>query len=277
MYNSLIFEGGGMKAMCYAGALESLEALGVVELDKLRYYGGTSAGAIMATLLASGHTVSDICDIIYKTKWSKFKDGNILTNTIRLFSKFGFHKGNEIETFIDDLLFAKFGMRNITFGQMFLRTQKHLRMVGTNLTRGSILYMDHYHTPLMPVCVGVRISSCIPFVFKPVKYEDDLYVDGALIKNLDLDMFEEFETKTLALEISDKENLPIKNLATFGFKVFSIIYEEANRIIHNDEHIVSIRETKINPIDFKLKKEDLDYLREVGSIAVKDKFGMRTT
>ena len=274
MYEALIFEGGGIKGMCYIGALEELINNNAIDLNKIKYYGGTSAGSMVATLLASNHTISEICDIMYNTNWEKLKDSNFffLRNLYRLLYKFGYNKGKSIETFIDKFLFKKFGIKNITFEQMYLHTQNHLKMVGTNITKGEIIYMDHIHTPGMSVAKGVQISSCVPFIFKPVSYNNNLYIDGGLIKNLDLDMFTEFEVHTLALEISDFKDINIKNLSTFGLKVFMLIYKEANRIKNDNEKylkILSIPEDVLNPFDFKLSKSNLDYLKIVGKKSAK--------
>ena len=42
----------------------------------------------------------------------------------------------------------------MTFNQLFEITKKHLKMVGTNVTRGETIYMDHIHTPDMSVAKG---------------------------------------------------------------------------------------------------------------------------
>ncbi len=49
-FTNLIFEGGGVKGIAYVGALTVLEDKDV--LQKVKRLGGTSAGAINATLLA---------------------------------------------------------------------------------------------------------------------------------------------------------------------------------------------------------------------------------
>ena len=143
------------------------------------------------------------------------------------------------------------------------------------ITKGEIIYMDHIHTPEMSVAKGVQISSCVPFIFKPVSYNNDLFIDGGLIKNLDLDMFTEFEVHTLALEISDFKNINVKNLSTYGLKVFMLVYNEANRIKNNNEKylkILSIPEDKLESFNFKLSKHDLDYLKLVGKNSVQSIF-----
>lgn len=54
MYQNLAFSGGGIRGLAYIGAFEALEGKGLTE--GIRRVAGTSAGAIMAMLIATGMT-----------------------------------------------------------------------------------------------------------------------------------------------------------------------------------------------------------------------------
>jgi NTE family protein len=71
-FRNLVFEGGGVKGIAYAGALEVLEKENI--LPDIKRVAGTSAGAITATLLALGAKSSDIADIVGHTSFRKFMD-----------------------------------------------------------------------------------------------------------------------------------------------------------------------------------------------------------
>lgn len=270
-YNALIFEGGGMKGMCYVGAIEELTQDNFLDLSKIHHFGGTSAGAIIATLLASNHTLDEIQDVMYKTKWKRMQDGNFgfFRNTIRLFRRFGYHRGLFMEKLMNKLLMKKTGIKRVTFEQLYGFTGNHLKMVGTNVTTGEVVYMDHICTPHMAVAKAVQISSCIPFMFKPVTYNRCLYVDGGLIKNLDLNMFLEFNPRILAFEIQNKNNNEeIDNMMTYFMKLFEIIHKEANLYNQSeliDTNILKIYENELSPFKFDMKRTDLSHLKQVGT------------
>ena len=57
-FSNLVFEGGGVKGIAYAGALEELENKGI--LQNIRRVGGTSTGAIRNCALC-GKLAFDIC------------------------------------------------------------------------------------------------------------------------------------------------------------------------------------------------------------------------
>lgn len=273
--NALIFEGGGMKGMCYVGGLRYLIKKQLINLNDIKYFGGTSAGSIIACFLASDHNIDEISNIMYNTNWSKFKDGNFgcFRNSFRLISKFGYYNGDRIEPFIDNILSFKFKIKHITFEELFNHTNKHLKIVGTNITLGTFVYFDYINTPKMSVAKAVRISSCIPFVFKPVKYNDEMYIDGGLIKNFDLDMFNEFDdVKSLAFDLYDDNNKfnKFNNVVKYANNIFKMIYNEANKQQYNgNTTIIKIYEPKINPLHFKITLKELKYLHDIGSNCTK--------
>ena len=71
-FRNLIFEGGGVKGVAYAGALAELEHMGI--LNKITRVAGTSAGAITAVLLSLGYSIKDISEIIVNKNFNDFKD-----------------------------------------------------------------------------------------------------------------------------------------------------------------------------------------------------------
>ncbi len=272
MINGFIFEGGGIKGLAYVGALE--EYIKYQDINTIRYLGGTSAGSIIATLLASNHTIKEINEVLYNIDWNKLKDGNFgfIRNTIRLFTKYGYHKGNYFEKIINQMLFAKYKIENMTFIQLFEITKKHLKMVGTNITKGETIYMDYMHTPEMSIAKAVRISSSIPFMFKPVNINNELYVDGGLTKNLDLTMFDEIKNiNIIAFDLEETcfEMNRIYGLKAFIRSVIKIIHNGANKhsIIKENVHVCKILENNIDAMNFNLKEKEMDYLKEIGKSA----------
>ena len=61
-FRNLVFEGGGVKGIAYVGAMQFLKKKGV--LKNIQRVGGTSAGAINATLFALGFTNTETKKIL---------------------------------------------------------------------------------------------------------------------------------------------------------------------------------------------------------------------
>ena len=109
MNANLVCKGGGVKGIALVGAISYLEKQGY-EWNNLA---GTSAGSIVASLLAVGYNSSEIKEILYELDFNKFKGNSILPSFFyldeiaRLLFKKGIHSGEYIESFMREKLEAK--------------------------------------------------------------------------------------------------------------------------------------------------------------------------
>src|SRR5437588_3616060 len=92
----LVFEGGGVKGIGLACAFLSLSEHGY----KPQCVAGTSAGAIMASLVAAGYTGAELRDIVLnKMDFTQFEDGRFLHHfgapgdIAQFFKSRGMHSG----------------------------------------------------------------------------------------------------------------------------------------------------------------------------------------
>ncbi len=69
----LVLSGGGAKGLAHIGALKVIEEAGV----KIDYIGGTSMGAIIGALYASGYTADQLDSIFRVTNFSKLIQDNL--------------------------------------------------------------------------------------------------------------------------------------------------------------------------------------------------------
>src|SRR5437868_1087035 len=71
----LVLEGGGVKGIGLVGAIETLESRGY----KFRRVAGTSAGAIVGSLVAAGMPVGTLLTTMQSVDYTKFKDPSFLS------------------------------------------------------------------------------------------------------------------------------------------------------------------------------------------------------
>ena len=90
---NLVFEGGGVKGIAYAGAIQVLEQQGM--LSKIQGVAGTSAGAITACLLSLRYSAADIKVLIGQVDFGTFADHE---NLLKKIHYYGLHPG---DTFLD--------------------------------------------------------------------------------------------------------------------------------------------------------------------------------
>ena len=180
-----------MKGIAYSGALAVLEQRGI--LRRIKRVGGTSAGAINASLLALGYSLGEIRDILANLDFRNFMDDDwgVLRDAKRLVRDFGWYKGDFFRQWMAHLVEAKTGNPDSTFADLAKRRGKpKLHLVATNLaTRLSQVYSKD-HSPALPVADAVRRSMSIPLFFASVRESGNLFVDGGVLDNYPIRLFD---------------------------------------------------------------------------------------
>ena len=104
-----VFEGGGVKGIGLVGAVAAIEEAGYQFVN----LAGTSAGAIVASLLAVGYTAGEIEQALQKLNYKDFEDENWLDRfsvpgkIASIVFRYGIYKGTFFENWLGALLDAK--------------------------------------------------------------------------------------------------------------------------------------------------------------------------
>jgi NTE family protein len=223
-YKNLVFEGAGIRGIAYAGVLEEFEKAGV--LKNITNVGGTSAGAIIALPLALGYSAKEINQLIDLTNFNKFNDGRFLFigGIHRMKKNYGWYRGAKFNEWLGDLIAKKTGNPDITFSELHKNGYKDLYITATCLNKQKLLVFSHQTYPNMKIKDAVRISMSIPLYFeavfidsrgtiitKPGKRTDlDVVVDGGIIGNFPIQLFDTYLTDALKTRISNPETIGIR-------------------------------------------------------------------
>lgn len=194
-----VFSGGGVKAFAFVGALQSIEEKGL----HLERVAGTSAGAIIASLIAAKYTTEEINNIIKEMNLKKLLDPPKLS-TIFPFSKWlflyyqmGFNRGEKLENWLHKILAAK----NVTTFHDI--KENYLKLVVSDLSLGKLIVIpddleENYgiNPKHFPISKAVRMSAGFPFFFMPKKLpgkmkKKSIIVDGGLLSNFPIWVFED--------------------------------------------------------------------------------------
>ncbi len=224
-YAHAVFAGGGVRGLAHVGALEVAEQLGY----RWNHVAGTSAGAIIAALVAAGYNAQALHAIMQEIDYSRFAassnyDPLHISEMSNLLTHGGLHDGSYIETFVREKLQAK-GIH--TFGDLLVQGQEQhpdlfqrycLTVIVSDITQGRIVRLpqDAHLYGIDPnaldVARAVRMSASIPFFFIPLQLTDangihSCIVDGGLLSNFPLFLFEH------------ASNAQTSTLPTFGFQL----------------------------------------------------------
>jgi len=189
---NLIFEGGGVKGIAYIGAMQVLSQRGY--LEDIRRVGGASAGAINALIYALGYDINAQHDILRSTDFKDFMDDSfgVIRDIRRLAKSFGWYKGDFFSTWLGKLVRDRIGDERSTFRDLKKGGGPDLYVIGTNLSTGFSETFSIERTPDMPLVEAVRISMSIPLFFAAVRLgaRDDVYVDGGVLRNYPVKLFD---------------------------------------------------------------------------------------
>jgi len=213
----LVLEGGGMKGIGLGGAVTALQRAGYA----FPRVAGTSAGAIVAALLAAGLGERALVDAMTRLQYDRVPDRGlpkipILSEGISLLHSAGAYEGDYIHHFVRDEL-ERAGVR--TFGDLrrsdggddaALAPERRYSIVvtATDVTHGRLLRLpwDYPLLGLDPdeqlVADAVRASISIPLYFEPVVVrhgdtgERITLVDGGVLSNYPIEIFDRTDLRT---------------------------------------------------------------------------------
>jgi NTE family protein len=276
-----VFSGGGIKGYALIGAIQAIEESG----HSFVRMAGSSAGSILAALLAVGYRGDEIQELMEEVELQKFLDPRkswfpeAFTKWIFLYWRLGLYKGDELEKWLEDKLLAK----NVrVFNDL---PPKRLRIVASDITNGRmIVFPDDlsrygYEPGDFPIAKALRMSAGIPYFFEPVKLgrkkDSPFIVDGALLSNFPLWLFQETRNENkrpligiqLSPHIQNREQNQIKN----GIDLFKALFEtmmDAHDLKYVsrsvEQNIIFIPVSQTYTREFNLKSEQKVKLIQAG-------------
>ena len=184
----LVLSGGGARGLAHIGVLKAIEQAGV----KIDYIAGTSTGAIVGALYASGYTASQL-DLMFKqvdfstliqdqvprrAKTFNEKDESIKYALTLPFDGFeisfptGLSNGQNIYN-----LFSKL-TSHVNHLTDFSKLPIPFLCVATNAENGEMVLLENGYLPR-----AVSASGALPTLFNPVVINDMILIDGGIVNN----------------------------------------------------------------------------------------------
>ncbi len=188
----LVLSGGGAKGLAHIGALKIIEESGV----RIDYIGGTSMGAIIGALHASGYTAKQLDSIFEEIDFT-----TLIADDIPRSAK-TFYEKQESEKYALTLPFDDFQVSfpsGLSKGQnvynLLSQLTSHVNhiedfnelpipffCVATNVESGQEVILDKGYLPR-----AITASGAIPSLFSPVVVNDTLLIDGGVVNNYPVD------------------------------------------------------------------------------------------
>ena len=249
---NLVFSGASTKIFLFLGFLKYLEECDKNFLDNIKSFAGTSSGSIISTGLALGFTVSELEELLIKLDFSQFKEINS-EGIINFLDNYGLNNCYMFEKVFRIIFKKKINDENITFQELFLKTNKTLTIVASNITRGETIYFNHINTPDIRLIDALISSISIPIIYMPKKINDDLYVDGGLTNNFPINLFEDKIESTLgAVVVQHHTKFETKTFFDFLLVMMFCNIESKNKEILQKYRNVIKLSSDVNIFDFDM-------------------------
>lgn len=266
MIDTLCLGGGGIKALSYLGALNYLEEKEYIHLDKIKTFSGTSAGSIVSFLFNIGYSVKELIDFSLQFDFTKIEPD---INCNIFLGQYGIDTGEKIMTAMKTFLQDKYQIDDITFIELYDKTNIELNIFTTNYTLSRSETFNYNNTPDVSVLLAIRMSISVPFFYTPVEYNNCYYVDGGLTKNFPLSDFE--SNRSLGLTIINKNENKLNSIQNYLHGLISITIDSIsmNAIKEATKYNIKYNYIEIfckkrNPVDFRLDKEGINFFLEDG-------------
>ena len=199
-----VFEGGGVRGIGHVGAACAVEKAGYRFVD----LAGSSAGAIVAALLAAGYSCGQLMTEMRNLEYFKFKGkswedylgaaGKILS----ILLTFGIYHTDYLEQWLERRLEEK---NAVSFGDL-KKKGRTLKITASDLTtRRLLIFPDdlkefHIDPDGFPIARAVRMSASIPVYFEPMRLTDatgrvHFIVEGGLLSTYPIWLLDQEKTR----------------------------------------------------------------------------------
>lgn len=250
----LVLSGGGAKGFAHIGVLKVLEKAGV----KIDYIGGTSMGAVVGGLYASGYNATQIDSIFEYTDFDE-----LLKDYIPRTSKSFYEKRND-ELYALTLPFNNFkigvpialskGLYNYNLLAKLTNKVRHIRdfnklpipfvCIATDIEKGEEVILNSGY-----LAQAMMASSAFPSLFSPIEIDGKILIDGGVTNNYPVEELRKMGAEII-IGVDVQDDLKDRNNLN-----------EATRIlvqITNLDMIVKMK-SKIELTDIYIKPDVADY------------------
>ena len=185
----LVLSGGGAKGIAHIGILKAMEEAGLTP----DYVTGTSMGSIVGGLYSIGYSADELKDIVEKAEWDLLLSNQISLDKVTLEEKF-YYGRYLLDFYIEN--------KKLQLPKGIIEGQSLMELF-SNLTRPVHGITDFNDFPIPFACVAtnivtgepvvlnkgslamsMRASMAIPSIFTPVRIDNQLLVDGGLVRNM---------------------------------------------------------------------------------------------
>jgi len=269
---TLLFSGGAMKCISILGVIQYLFEKNIIKENfegiKEMYF--VSGSSIYLTPLLIGFSMESTIELFKKIDYKKLSgiDDMKIQN---IFENYGLKKITDYKYILNAILRSK-DFENITLKEFYEFTKIKLNFRVINLNKQCNEYLNKDNSPDLKYVDAVCMTSCIPLLFEPIKYNGCLYIDGGVNNNFPYEKIVDKE-KYLGINILSSK---ISCNGSSGFEEIKDLQHYLN-IIYNIYGSPPIIKPSINHIKLLIDGAGIDFDRFSSIISDTILLGYNTT
>lgn len=242
--------GGGLNGYQYIGMLYSFELNGYKPEQFLFYT--SSIGSIIASFWCIGYSAKELMNIFIQNEFEPE------CSLIDLIEYGGLDNSNKFENIIKNIIYKKCNK------QICLDDVPNIYIFGSNIIENTY---DCFHSNSTELYKALCISACIPFIFPPIVYQKNFYVDSALMNNTpnsqNVDVICFFQKKYVSpislQDLYEDKNIYNKiNFINYTLRLIECSYlnKEFKKENTKDNQYLFEFDKNYSSVDFWITKED---------------------
>jgi NTE family protein len=269
---ALVLSGGGSRGVAHIGVLKALEE-NHIPID---YIAGTSMGAVIGGLYASGYSPAQIEEFIASEEFEKWARGEVEDKYIYYFKKpdpnaswidlkFDFDDiSGKLKTRLPTNLISPYQMdfailemyasASAVSGYNFDSLFVPFRCVASDIDSNQFIVLGKGQ-----LGTAVRASATYPFYFKPIKIDGKLLFDGGIYNNFPVDVaMETFHPDIVIGSIATSNPASPKEYDLLSHIVNMIVNETDFTVPEGNGVLIATDVPSINIIDFSQSRAIID-------------------
>ena len=230
MIEHLVLSGAATNGLIQVGLLTHLLENEIIHMKNIKSIYATSAGAIISVLLLIGVSVTEIKEYFINRPWQKFFDIDF---------KFE-EKGVFLSCYLYDMIKPFIKAYDIpepyTLLDLYNKTGIDLHVFTTKINGMVLTDLNHVTHPAITIEQVITMTATIPFVFPPVKYENEYYIDGGLVNRCPLRSIEHHnydENSILVIDIIEDAIVQYNDDSSM-IDLLHVIFSNSMMIISSD-------------------------------------------
>jgi NTE family protein len=245
----LVLSGGGSKGIAHAGALQFLEEQNIVPSQ----LSGSSAGAIVAALYASGLSPKDILSFfksIYFFHWKHFT-----------FSKAGFIDPESFKNYFSGIF------QDTLLGDLKIP----IHITATNMVKGNLTVFDAKTKTID----AILASSAFPGVISPYEINGEWYSDGGILNHFPTELLRDKCDFLIGVYVSPMQKIDAKDLSSIKSvtsRAFDLLTANSSLIKFDHCQWVIEPEELSAYSTFETSKSKMDAIFKIGYEAAKKSY-----